>query len=66
MYKNKDGVTVIGAEGPNHDALLTKIANVRDGLFKYEEIIESGMMWSADYVIDEMVKEIKRLRERYE
>ena len=66
MYKNKDGVTVIGADGPNHDKLLTKIAEARDDLFSYEDIVDSGMMWGAEYVIDEMVKEIKRLRDKNE
>lgn len=66
MYKNKDGVTVIGADGPEHDALITKIAEARDNLFTYEYIVDNGMMWGAEYVIDEMVKEIKRLRDENE
>lgn len=66
MYKNKDGVTVIGADGPKHDKLLTKIAEVRDDLFSYEDIVDSGMMWGAEYVIEEMAKEIKRLRDKNE
>lgn len=62
MYRNNEGEIVIGAEGVEHDALLTKLAEARDELFGYERMVETLMINGAEYVIDEMVNEIKQLR----
>ena len=46
-----------------YDALISKLAQVRDELFEYEHMVESGMINGPECVIYEMVSEIKRLRE---
>lgn len=66
MYRNNEGEIVIGAEGVEHDALLTKLAEARDELFGYERMVETLMINGAEYVIDEMVSEIKKLRKALE
>lgn len=62
MYRNHNGEIVNGAEGADHDALLTKLGEARDELFDYERMFETLMINGPEYVVDEMVSEIKRLR----
>lgn len=66
MYKNTEGKIIIGAEGAEHDALLTKLAEARDELFGYERMVETLMINGPEYVVDEMISEIKRLRKALE
>lgn len=66
MYRNHEGEIIVGAQGAEHDALLTKLAEARDELFGYERMVESLMINGPEYVIDEMVSEIKRLRKALE
>jgi len=66
MYKNHKGEIIIGAEGVEHDALLTKLAEARDELFGYERMLETLMINGPEYVVDEMVSEIRRLRKALE
>lgn len=66
MYSNHEGEIIVGAEGVEHDALLTKLAEARDELFGYERMVETLMINGPEYVVDEMVSEIKRLRHALE
>lgn len=66
MYRNHECEIIIGAEGAEHDTLLTKLAEARDELFGYERMVETLMINGPEYVIDEMVSEIKRLRKALE
>ena len=63
MYRNHNGEITVGAEGADHDALITKLGEARDELFDYERMFETCMINGPEYVVDEMVSEIKRLRE---
>lgn len=62
MYRNHEGEIIVGAECAEHYALLTKLAEARDELFGYERMVETLMINGPEYVVDEMVSEIKRLR----
>lgn len=66
MYSNHEGEIIVGAEGVEHDALMTKLAEARDELFGYERMVETLMINGPEYVVDEMVSEIKRLRKALE
>lgn len=66
MCSNNEGEIIVGAEGVEHDALLTKLAEARDELFGYERMVETLMINGPEYVVDEMVSEIKRLRKALE
>ena len=48
--------------GMSHDQLLTKLASAREKLFDYDRSFETLMVNGPEYVIDEMVAEIERLR----
>lgn len=66
MYRNHEGEIIVGAEGAEHDALLTKLAKARDEIFGYDRMVETHMINGPEYVVDEMVSEIKRLRKALE
>lgn len=45
-----------------NDELSAKLAEARGELFKYDRMVETQMINGPEYVIDEMVAEIKKLR----
>jgi len=44
------------------DDLVSKLADARDNLYDYDHKVETQMINSPEYVIYEMVAEIKKLR----
>lgn len=49
-----------------YDELVTKLVEARDELFDYERMVETMMINGPEYVVDEMVAEIKKLRKALE